>query len=62
MTNLTYLGDGETSFEVSNNICKGGYRQEALRLAVEHAKKNPDLSAIDVVWIAQVFEGYLDDE
>ena len=52
----------ETTFEVGNYICKGGYRQEALRLAVEHAKKNPDLGALNVVRIAQIFEGYLDDE
>lgn len=52
----------ERTYEVGNYICKGGYRQEALRLAVEHAKKNPDLSASNVVRIARVFEEYLDDE
>ena len=52
----------ETTFEVGNYICKGGYRQEALRLAVEHAKKHDWMTSHDVVSVAQVFEEYLDDE
>lgn len=52
----------ERTYEVGNYICAPGYRQEALRLAVEHAKKNPDLSAYGVVRIAQVFEEYLNND